>query len=189
MAKTKTKVDVIHLYHFIELLNDPTKLGVFMKSRTYYARDRKKPIFAIRPGATGDISLEPDQTGSQFVAWCQRRAGPYNPSTIVYGDLLYVLLDRGLVAAYESKNGKMVFGPERLVARGGAFTSSPWAYNGKLFFLDENGATYVLKAGRQYELLAVNRLDEDEGICMATPAMSEGNLLIRTDNRLYCIGK
>lgn len=154
-----------------------------------YVGDRKKPIFAIRPGAKGDISLDPDQGDSDFVAWCQRRAGPYNPSTIVYGDLLYVLLDRGLVAAYEAANGKLVFGPERLVDRGGAFTSSPWAYNGKIFFLDENGATYVLEAGRNYKLMRINRLRNGEGICMATPAMAGGNLLIRTDTRLYCIGE
>jgi len=149
--------------------------------------DRKKPIFAIRPGAKGDISLESDQDSNAHIAWCQRRAGPYNPSTIIYGDLLYVLLDRGMVSCFEAKSGKPVFGPERVVPRGGAFTSSPWAYNGKIFFLDENSVTHVLEAGREFKLLGQNRLTDKEGICMATPALAGDRLLIRTDARIYSI--
>ncbi len=154
-----------------------------------YVGDRKKPIFAIRPGAKGDISLNSDEDTNKHIAWCQRRAGPYNPSTIVYGDLLYVLLDRGLVGCYEAKTGKLVYGPERIVPRGGAFTSSPWAYDGKVFFLDENGVTYVLKAGRKFELLATNRLDPKKDMCMATPAIAGKKLLIRTDSQIYCISR
>ncbi|MBI98349.1 MAG: serine/threonine protein kinase [Verrucomicrobiales bacterium] len=152
-----------------------------------YVGDRKKPIFAIRPGAKGDISLASDQDSNAHIAWCQRRAGPYNPSTIIYGDLLYVLLDRGLVSCFEAKTGKAVYGPERVVPRGGAFTSSPWAYNGKIFFLDENSVTHVLQAGREFKVLRQNRLTGKEGICMATPAMAGDRLLIRTDARIYSI--
>jgi outer membrane protein assembly factor BamB len=152
-----------------------------------YVGDRKKPIFAIRPGAKGDISLRPDQDSSEFVAWCQRRAGPYNPSTIVYGDLLYVLLDRGIVACYEAKTGKQVYGPVRL-PEGRAFTSSPWAHNGKIFYLNEYGETYVLQAGRKYKLLHTNKLLEED-MCMATPAISGDKLIIRTDARVYCFKK
>jgi hypothetical protein len=101
---------------------------------------------------------------------------------------LYVLLDRGLAACYEAKTGKHVYGPERIVTRGGAFTSSPWAYNGKIFFLDESGVTYVLKAGREFKLLRANRLNPKEDMCMATPAIVGGKLLIRTDARIYCFG-
>jgi|TARA_B110000495_G_scaffold27198_1_gene20196 outer membrane protein assembly factor BamB len=149
-----------------------------------YVGDRKKPIFAIRPGATGDISLRSDQDSSEFVAWRQPRAGPYNPSTIVYGDLLYVLLDRGIVACYEAKTGKQVYGPVRL-PEGRAFTSSPWAYNGKIFYLNEFGETYVLQAGRKYKLLHTNKLLEED-MCMATPAISGNKLIIRTDAHVYC---
>ena len=154
-----------------------------------YVGDRKKPMFAIRPGAKGDISLESDKDKNEYVAWCQRRAGPYNPSTIIYGDLMYVLLDRGLVACYEAKTGKHVYGPERIVPRGGAFTSSPWAYNGRIFFLDENGVTYVLQAGRKFKLLPANRLNAKEDMCMATPALAGDKLIIRTDARVYCFKK
>ncbi|MDA9962443.1 PQQ-binding-like beta-propeller repeat protein [Opitutales bacterium] len=152
-----------------------------------YVGDRKKPIFAIRPGATGDISLRADQDSSEYVAWRQSRAGPYNPSTIVYGDLLYVLLDRGIVACYEAKTGKQVYGPVRL-PDGRAFTSSPWAYNGKIFHLNEYGETYVLQAGRKYKLLHTNKLLEED-MCMATPAISGDKLIIRTDARVYCFKK
>ena len=154
-----------------------------------YVGDPRKPMFAIRPGAKGDISLESDEDTNEYVAWCQRRAGPYNPSTIIYGDLMYVLLDRGLAACYEAKTGKLVYGPERVVPRGGAFTSSPWAYNGKIFFLDENGVTYVLQAGREFKLLRANRLNSKEDMCMATPAIVGGKLLIRTDSRIYCLSQ
>ena len=152
-----------------------------------YVGDRKKPIFAIRPGAKGDISLEPGQTSNEFIGWSQLRAGPYNPSTIVYDDLLYVLLDRGIATCYEAKTGKKVYGPERL-PQGRAFTSSPWAYDGKIFYLNEFGQTYVLQAGREFKLLHTNKLLEDD-MCMATPALAGDKLLIRTDARIYCFRK
>ena len=154
-----------------------------------YVGDRKKPMFAIRPGAKGDISLESDKDKNEYVVWCQRRAGPYNPSTITYDDLMYVLLDRGLAACYEAKTGKHVYGPERVVPRGGAFTSSPWAYNNKVFFLDENGVTYVLKVGREFKISHTNHLNAKEDMCMATPAMVGDKLIIRTEARVYCFKK
>ena len=152
-----------------------------------YVGDRKKPIFAIRPGAKGDISLKPNQDRSKYVAWRQPRAGPYNPSTIVYGDLLHVLLDRGIATCYEAKTGKQAHGPARL-PEGRAFTSSPWAYDGKIFYLNEYGVTYVLEAGREFKLLHTNTLLEDD-MCMATPALAGDKLIIRTDARIYCFQK
>jgi outer membrane protein assembly factor BamB len=150
-----------------------------------YILDRKKPIWSIQPGASGDISLKPDETSNEFVSWCQKSAGPYNPSTIVYGDQLYVLLDRGLVTSYDAHTGEPVYGRQRL-PNGRAFTSSPVAANGRLYFVNEFGTTFVVKAGRKFELLAENSLAEDD-MCMATPAIAGNRLLIRTDTRLYCI--
>jgi outer membrane protein assembly factor BamB len=150
-----------------------------------YILDSKKPIWAIQPGASGDISLKPDETSNEFVTWCQKGAGPYNPSTIVYGDQLYVLLDRGLVASYDARTGKPVYGRKRL-PNGRAFTSSPVAANGRLYFVNEFGVTFVVKAGREYELLAENSLAEED-MCMATPAIVGDRLLIRTAARIYCI--
>ena len=150
-----------------------------------YVLDRKKPIFAIRPGASGDISLSGDQSSNESIAWCQKMAAPYNPTTIVYGDLLYVLSDLGLVACYDARSGELVYGPERL-AGGSAFTVSPWAYDGRVFCLNEYGQTFVVKAGPEFELLHTNSLAEND-MCMATPAIVSGRLLIRSDRRIYCI--
>ena len=82
-----------------------------------YVLDKRKPLFAIRPGASGDISLADDETANEYVAWCQKQAGPYNPSTIVYGDLLYVLLDRGFLACYDALTGEKVYGPSGGIGR------------------------------------------------------------------------
>ena len=160
--------------------------GLLMLSSGYVG-DLVRPIYAVRPGASGDISLEEDQQSSDFVAWSQPKAAPYNPSTITYRDRLYVLYDRGLVACFDALTGGEVYRMQRL-PDGGAFTSSPWAYDGKLFFLNEDGMTFVLKAGDQFELLHTNTLAADD-MGMATPAIAGNKLFIRTSARVYCIGK
>jgi outer membrane protein assembly factor BamB len=151
-----------------------------------YVMDEQKPIFAIRPGASGDISLADDQTRNEFIVWCQKQAAPYNPTTIVYGEYLYVLLDRGFLSCYEAKTGKLVYEPQRL-PRGMAFTASPFAYGDKIFCLNEDGITFVVQAGPEFKLLGTNPLDDGE-MCMATPAIAGDNLLIRTEQRLVCVG-
>jgi len=150
-----------------------------------YILDKRKPLFAIRPGATGDITLADDATSNASIAWCQKMGAPYNPTTLVYDDLLYVLLDRGLLACYDARTGATVYEPQRL---GGAtaYTSSPWASGGKVFCLDENGVTTVVRAGRAFEVLHSNTLSDDD-MSMATPALSGEKLLIRTESRIYCI--
>jgi outer membrane protein assembly factor BamB len=149
-----------------------------------YVGDRRKPVFAIRPGASGDISLEADQSGNEFVAWCQPRAGPYNPSPIVVGEYLYVLYDRGMLACYDARTGAEVYGKQRLGAGADAFTSSPWAYDGKLFCLSEDGDTFVIRAGPEFELLGTNSLGE---LCMASPAVVAEGLILRTEAHLLRI--
>ena len=163
-----------------------SKFGLLYVSSGYVG-DRRKPIYAIRPGASGDISFKEDETSNEHIAWCQKRAAPYNPTTLVYGDLLYVLLDRGIMACYEAKTGELVYSRQRLQG-GRAFTASPWAYNGKIFCLNEYGETYVIKAGREFELLHTNSLEEDE-LCMATPAMAGDWLILRSEHRVYCIAQ
>ena len=96
-----------------------------------------------------------------------------------------MLYDRGFFACYDAATGEEVYGRQRIPG-GRAFTSSPWAYNGKIFCLNEDGKTFVIKAGREFEVLHVNELEEDE-LCMATPAMVDGYLLIRTADRIYCL--
>lgn len=151
-----------------------------------YVNDQIRPVYAVKPGASGDISLKEGETSNQFIAWYQRQAGPYNPSPIVYGDLYYTLLDRGFFTAHDAKTGKEVYGKQRIDPAAGAFTSSPWAYNGKLFALSEDGDTFVIQAGSEYKLLGKNSLDE---LCMSTPAIAKGSLIIRTASKLYRISK
>jgi outer membrane protein assembly factor BamB len=150
-----------------------------------YVGDKLRPIYAIRPGATGDISLKPGETSNEFVAWSNPVGGPYNPSPLSYEARLYVLYDRGLISCFDGETGKGLYDRERL-PEGLAFTSSPWAAGGHIFCLNESGVCYVLRAGDKFELLHTNKLAEDD-MCMATPALAGDRLLIRTSARLYCI--
>lgn len=151
-----------------------------------YINTLTRPLFAIRPGATGDLTLQQDQTANEYIAWCQKKAGPYNPSPIIYGDYLYVLYDRGMIACFHARTGDEVYGIRRIGRAAKAFTSSPWAYGGKLFCLNEDGLTFVLRAGDAFELLHTNELADDD-MCLATPAIAGDRLLIRTSVRVYCV--
>jgi outer membrane protein assembly factor BamB len=153
-----------------------------------YIGDQHRPVYAIKPGASGDISLKEGETSNQYIAWYQRQASPYNPSPIIYGDIYYTLLDRGFFTAHDAKTGALVYDRQRLDPDVpiGAFTSSPWAYQGKIFCLNEDGMTYVIQAGREFKVVGKNSLDE---LCMATPAIVGDSLLIRTATKLYRIRK
>ena len=151
-----------------------------------YVGDQVRPVFAIRPGAAGDISLKADETSNPFVAWSQKQAGPYNPTPIVYGDYYYTLLDRGFFTCHDAHTGKEIYGKQRIDPAAAAFTASPWAYNGKIFALSEDGDTFVMQAGPEFKLLGKNTLDE---LCMATPAIYRSSLMVRTASKLYRIQK
>ncbi len=150
-----------------------------------YVGDKKRPLFAIRPDAQGDITLSEDKTSNQYVAWCQKQGGPYNPSPIVYGDYLYVLYDRGFLSCYDARTGNEVYSRQQIAAGATAFTASPWANDGKLFCLSEDGDTFVIQAGPEFKVLGRNALNE---MCMATPAAVRGSLILRTLTKLYRIG-
>jgi len=139
-----------------------------------------RPIFAIRPGGTRDISLKGGDTDSDIIAWSHLQEAPYNPSMLAYRDRLYILLDRGGFSCFEAATGDTIYRGKKL--GGGAYTSSPWAYNGKVFCLSENGETRVAQAGDDFRVLKVNRLDE---MCLACPAIAHGSLIIRTASHLY----
>jgi outer membrane protein assembly factor BamB len=151
-----------------------------------YVGDQHRPVYAIKPGASGDISLKTGETSNNFIAWYQPQAGPYNPSPIVYGDFYYTLYDRGFFTCHDARTGKLVYDKVRIDPGVNAFTSSPWAFNGKIFCLSEDGDTFVIQAGGEYKLLGKNSLDE---MCMATPAIVKGSLIIRTATKLYRIAK
>ena len=94
------------------------------------------------------------------------------------------MLDRGILLCYDARTGEEVYPRQRITA-GTLFTASPWAYNGKLFALSEDGDTFVIKAGPEFEVLGRNSLDE---MTLATPAVADGSLFLRTASRLYRIG-
>jgi outer membrane protein assembly factor BamB len=150
-----------------------------------YVMDSKRPIYAIRPGASGDISLQDGASSNEYIVWSQPKAAPYNPTTLVYENRLYALYDMGILACFDASDGKEIFSRKR-IPQGGSFTASPWAYDDKVFCLNEDGVTSVFKAGDSFELLHTNPLAEDD-MGMATPAIVGGTLLIRTAARVYCI--
>ena len=149
-----------------------------------YVGDKKRPLFAIRPGARGDITLKDDQNSNQYIAWCQKQGGPYNPTPIVYGDYFYVLYDRGMLSCYDARTGSEIYSKKRIAAGANAFTSSPWANDGKIFCLSEDGDAFIIQAGTEFKVLGSSKLDE---MCMATPAAVRGSLIIRTISKLYRI--
>ena len=159
------------------------KLGLLYVTSGYVG-DQVRPVYAVRPGAVGDISLKSGETSSRFVAWHHPQAGPYNPSPIVYGDYYYTLLDRGFFTCHDARTGQEIYGKQRIDPAAAAFTASPWAYGGKIFALSEDGDTFVIQAGPEFRLLGKNSLDE---MCMATPAIYRSSLIVRTASMLYRI--
>jgi len=140
-------------------------------------------LLAIKPGASGDISLKDDQTSNEYIVWSQPRGGTYLPSSVAYDGAIYTLTETGILNRYDAKTGKQTY-KTRIDPAATAFTTSPWAYNGKLFCLSEEGQTFVVKTGEQFELSHVNNLDD---FTLASPALAGERLLIRTEHRLYSI--
>jgi outer membrane protein assembly factor BamB len=143
-----------------------------------------QPIYAIRPGAKGDISLPEKKEASDSIAWSKSKGGPYMPTPIVYCDYLYTCSNAGIVTCYEAKTGKQVY--QKRLGGSGGYTASPVAADGRLYFTGEEGEIRVIKAGPTFELLAVNKMAD---VCMATPAIADGMIFVRTQQFLYGIGR
>jgi outer membrane protein assembly factor BamB len=144
-----------------------------------------QPIYAIKPGAVGDITLKDGKESNDWIAWSKQRGGPYMPTPVVYGDLLYTCSNQGVLAAYNAKTGERVY-QERLGGKGGAFTASPVASDGKLYLSSEDGDVFVVKTGPKYELLATNPVGE---VMMATPAISDGLVIVRGLKHVFAFGE
>ncbi|MCP3978617.1 MAG: PQQ-binding-like beta-propeller repeat protein [bacterium] len=140
-----------------------------------------QPVYAIRPGQSGDLSLAEEATSSDAVAWSHARGGTYMPTPIAYGGHLYTCANDGRLTAYDAKTGERVY---RQRVGAGTYTASPIAADGKLYFTTEEGDVIVARAGATYEELARNEMD---GVCMSTPAISDGMLVVRTQNHVYGI--
>jgi outer membrane protein assembly factor BamB len=148
-----------------------------------YIGDKRKPWFAIKPGAKGDISLDDDETSNEFIVWCQKKSAPYMPTPVLYEERLYVLLDRGLLSALDATTGKVIYDRERL-GKSAGFTASPLAWGGKIFCFGERGETVVVQAGDTFKELHRNELGE---LIMSTPAIAGDSLILRTEKHLYRI--
>ena len=143
------------------------------------------PVYAIRETATGDISLEPNQTSNQHVAWASLRDGAYLISPVLYQGLLYVAKNNGVFNVFDAASGERVY-QERLGSGSTGFTASIVAGDGKVYFTSEEGDVYIVKAGRQFELLGVSPIGE---LVLATPAPSDGAIYFRTNKSLMAIGR
>lgn len=141
-----------------------------------------QPIYVIRPGAAGDISLKQGETKSEYVAWSSQRGGSYMPTPLVYGDHLYINQNQAILRCLNAKTGEVVY--QQRIGEGGSYSASPVAADGKLYLSSEDGAVFVIKAGDKYELLAKNEMGE---ILMATPAISDGMIFIRGQHHLFCV--
>ena len=142
-----------------------------------------KPIYALRAGTRGEVSAEPGKTHDRLV-WSHSPGGAYMPTPLLYGGLFYLVHHNGRIVAYDAATGDAVY--KRRFSQGGVFTGSPVAVNGKLYLPTEEGMMYVLAAGPEYSELAINEFGEP---LMATPAVSDGILLVRTPSRLIALAK
>jgi outer membrane protein assembly factor BamB len=144
-----------------------------------------RPVFAIKAGASGDISLKTGETSNGFVAWMQPRASPYTPSGMAIGNRVYLAHDTGIMGVYAGDTGVEIY-KTRLGGIGHTFSASPVSAGSRIYFADEDGVTIVLEAGDEYKELAHNDLGE---MTLASPAVAGNSLFIRTESKLYRIGK
>jgi outer membrane protein assembly factor BamB len=157
--------------------------GLLFVSSGYFP-DSLRPTYAIRPGASGDISLKGEERTNSHIVWSHPTLASAYPSPLVVGDQYYTLMDRGFLTSNDAKTGKEIYGRQRIATDAGTFSASPWAYNGKIFAVSEDGDTFVMQAGPEFKLLGRNSLGE---MTLASPAVADGSLFLRTATKLYRI--
>jgi outer membrane protein assembly factor BamB len=162
----------------------PFAAGGWLYISSGYLGDPNRPALAIRPGAAGDISLAAGETSNASIAWSLPTGAPYNPTPLVYRGVYYTLFDRGFFTAHDARTGQPVYPRQRIAMDAAGFTASPWAYNGRIFALAEDGETFVIEAGPEFRVVGRNSLGE---MTLASPAIAGGRLLIRTASKLYCL--
>jgi len=148
-------------------------------------RAPERPVFVIKAGAHGDITPPPGQSTSAGLAWSKTARGPYMPTPLAYGGLLYVLGNNGVFDAYVLQTGEEVY-RQRVPHPGSGFSASPVAADGKIYISGEDGEMIVLAAGREFRSIATNSMGE---ALMATPALSEGVMYVRGSRTLFAIGR
>ena len=162
-----------------------TKFGLLYVTSGHVAFGENR-TYVVKPGAAGDITPFDDEPKSEYLEWYSDIA-PYHPTPLIIGENLYMLFDFGFMRCFNAKTGEEVYGKKRI---GGArgFSSSPVSYDGKIFCIDEDGVTFVIQAGPEFDVLHKNKLADDD-MGMATPLVLGDKLLIRTSKRLYCISE
>jgi outer membrane protein assembly factor BamB len=148
----------------------------FVFGEMIYAPTRERPLLALRAGGRGDIT-----TSHRIFSF---DSGPDVPTPVTDGQYLYVVRDNGVMFCLDAKTGKTIYGPERL--RPGTYSGSPVLADGKIYVTNEDGVTVVVRAGPKFEVMAQNDFAE---YTLSSPAVSEGQLFIRTDKALYAIGR
>jgi outer membrane protein assembly factor BamB len=147
-------------------------------------RGPERPIFVVRADARGDLTLPKGITNSGAVRWSRTGRGPYMPTPLIYGGLLYVLGNNGVFDAYRLETGEEVY-RQRLPVVGSGYSASAVAADGKLYLSGEDGDILVIAAGAEFRHLATNPIGEP---LMATPALSKGVMYVRSSGTLFAIG-
>jgi outer membrane protein assembly factor BamB len=156
---------------FYRIVNSPV-----VADGMIYAGSKYKPYLALRAGGRGDIT-------TSHRAWIIDN-GPDVPTPVTDGKYIYIVRDNGVFMCLDAKTGKDIYPPQRL--KSGTYSSSPVLADGKIYASNEDGLTTVIKAGPQFQILAENALND---YCLSSPAISDGQIFIRTAGHLYCIGK
>ena len=146
-------------------------------------RAPERPIFVIKAGARGDVTLAEGQSSSPAVAWSKTGRGSYMPTPLAYQGILYVLANNGVLDAYDLQTGDEIY-RQRLPVVGSGFSASPVAADGKIYLLNEDGEILVIQAGRTFKHLATNSMGE---LLMATPALSNGTMFVRSSTSVSAI--
>ena len=141
-----------------------------------------RPIYAVKPGIRGDHSIDSAEATAPL-AWHRERGGAYMPTPLLYRGLLYIVHHNARIVAHDARTGDPVY--RARFSAGGTMTASPVVANGRIYQGSEEGTLYVLKAGSKHEELAAHDFGEP---LMATPAISEGLLLVRTPTKLIALG-
>jgi outer membrane protein assembly factor BamB len=140
----------------------------------------KKRVIALRPGELPDGA-----PAEARVAWRYDRGTGYVVSPILHGDFIYLVSDQGIMTCLEPKTGAVRFDGARLPAPA-KFTASPVAFEDRILLVSEEGDAFVVRAGPRHEVLATSTLGEK---VFASPALSRGRILLRTESNLYCVRK
>ncbi|MCU1264073.1 MAG: hypothetical protein JWM21_391 [Acidobacteria bacterium] len=148
-------------------------------------RAPERPIFVVRPSARGDLTLPDGKTSSEAIAWSRTGRGSYMPTPLIYKGILYVLSNNGLFDAYNLRTGDEIY-RQRLPVVGSGFSASPVAADGKIYLANEDGEIVVVAAGEKFTHLGTNSMGE---LLMATPALSDGVMYVRSANSVFAIGR